>query len=123
MFVGVIMFVLLGGYPPFDDENQKKMFRKIKKAQYDFHEQYWSSVTEEAKDLIRGMLEIDATKRLTVDQVLSHPWVRISPQQHTRRSNHGPRAGPRSTEVKVQTWPGRHIRREREEDEARRLCL
>jgi hypothetical protein len=45
-----------GGYPPFHDENQKALFRKIRKAEYEFHPNYWTHVSPEAKDLISGML-------------------------------------------------------------------
>jgi serine/threonine protein kinase len=51
------------------------LFRKITKGDYQFHPDYWKTVSEEAKDLIRGLLTLDMTKRLTVDQALSHPWV------------------------------------------------
>lgn len=73
---GVITFILLGGYPPFYDEgSQSNLFKKIKQGDYDFDPDYWSHVSEEAKDLIRGMICVDSTARLTVDQALAHPWV------------------------------------------------
>jgi calcium/calmodulin-dependent protein kinase I len=73
--IGVITYILLGGYPPFHDENQKNLFKKIKKGEFEFHEEYWGAVSDEAKDLIRGLLRVDSETRLTVDQVLSHAWV------------------------------------------------
>jgi calcium/calmodulin-dependent protein kinase I len=72
---GVILYILLGGYPPFHDDNQRVLFRKIIKGEFHFHVEYWSTVSEEAKDLIRGLLTLDMKKRLTVDQALAHPWV------------------------------------------------
>jgi serine/threonine protein kinase len=76
--LGVVLFMLLGGYPPFyePDDDQKTMFRKIVNAEYEFHVENWCDVTEEAKDLIRGMLTLDTKKRLTVDEALDHPWLR-----------------------------------------------
>lgn len=75
---GVICYILLGGYPPFhDDRDQRALFRKIKKGQYEFHVEYWAHVSDEAKDLIRGLLTVDMMERLTVDQALNHPWVII----------------------------------------------
>ncbi|CAK9030650.1 Calcium/calmodulin-dependent protein kinase type 1 (CaM kinase I) (MnCaMKI), partial [Durusdinium trenchii] len=73
--LGVITYILLAGYPPFYDENQNTLFRQIKKAKYKFDPEFWSEVSESAKDLIRGLLVVDPKKRLTVDQVLAHPWV------------------------------------------------
>eukprot|EP01006_Ploeotia_vitrea_P016000 TRINITY_DN46439_c0_g1_i1.p1 TRINITY_DN46439_c0_g1~~TRINITY_DN46439_c0_g1_i1.p1 ORF type:complete len:371 (+),score=-14.88 TRINITY_DN46439_c0_g1_i1:60-1172(+) len=73
--IGVITYILLGGYPPFHDENQKNLFRLIKAARYEFHPEYWGNVSEEAKDLIRHLLTLDVSKRYTVKQALEHPWV------------------------------------------------
>ncbi|CAN0478249.1 unnamed protein product [Laminaria digitata] len=47
--VGVIMYTLLGGYPPFHDENQTRLFRRIKAGSFKFHDEYWSNTSAEAK--------------------------------------------------------------------------
>lgn len=44
--MGVICYVLLSGYPPFYDEDQKKLFKKIKSGRYEFHEEYWGNLIE-----------------------------------------------------------------------------
>ena len=81
--LGVVLFMLLGGYPPFyePEDDQKTMFRKIVNAEYEFHAENWAEVSEEAKDLIRGLLTLDPRKRLTVDQALEHPWLRKSREE------------------------------------------
>ncbi|CAB1102722.1 unnamed protein product [Ectocarpus sp. CCAP 1310/34] len=73
--IGVITYILLGGYPPFHDDNQAKLYQKIKKGKVLFHPQYWSTVSDEAKDLIKKMLTLDKDKRITAEQALEHPWV------------------------------------------------
>ncbi|CAM9885186.1 unnamed protein product [Ectocarpus sp. 6 AP-2014] len=73
--IGVITYILLGGYPPFHDDNQAKLYQKIKKGKVSFHPQYWSTVSDEAKDLIKKMLTLDKDKRITAEQALEHPWV------------------------------------------------
>lgn len=73
--IGVITYILLCGYPPFSDERRELLVRRIKAGSYAFHEQYWSAVSNEAKDFIRKLLVIDPAKRLTVDQALQDPWV------------------------------------------------
>jgi serine/threonine protein kinase len=75
--MGVILYMLLGGYPPFyePDDDQKAMFRKILSASYQFHADTWDVVSDEAKDMIRGLLTLDPERRLTVDQCLAHPWL------------------------------------------------
>lgn len=72
---GVILYILLGGYPPFHDENQKELFRKIKAGVYEFHPQYWNNISAEAKDLISKLLIVNPLERLTATQALSHPWL------------------------------------------------
>jgi serine/threonine protein kinase len=83
---GVILYILLGGYPPFHDDNQRALFRKIVNGEYEFHPDYWSTVSDEAKDLIRGLLTVDMHKRLTVEQALSHPWVQKSDNDLCKRN-------------------------------------
>lgn len=73
--MGVIVYVLLAGYPPFYDEDQKKLFKKIKEGKYYFHEDYWGHVSEDAMDLIRKMLCVKQKDRWTARQLLSHPWI------------------------------------------------
>mmetsp|Transcript_7508 Transcript_7508/g.7948 ORF Transcript_7508/g.7948 Transcript_7508/m.7948 type:complete len:457 (+) Transcript_7508:115-1485(+) len=73
--IGVITYILLGGYPPFQHTNTNKLFQQIRKGKFEFHEKYWSTVSDEAKNLIEGLLRVDTETRLTVDQVLSHPWL------------------------------------------------
>lgn len=83
---GVILYILLGGYPPFHDENQKRLFTKIRNGDYQFHPEYWGGVSEEAKDLIRGLLTVDMKRRLTVDQALAHPWLKRSAEDLAARN-------------------------------------
>ncbi|CAN0277387.1 unnamed protein product [Ectocarpus sp. 4 AP-2014] len=73
--IGVIVYILLGGYPPFHDENQTRLFRKIKAGNFKFHPEYWQSTSNEAKDLIRRLLTVDPKKRLTAAQAVTHPWL------------------------------------------------
>lgn len=83
--IGVIMYILLGGYPPFHDENKKKMYELIKSADYEFHEDYWGNVSEEAKDLIRKLLTLDTKSRYTVQQALNHSWITRSSSELAAR--------------------------------------
>lgn len=73
--LGVIVYILLGGYPPFIEQNQRELFRKIRKGQYEFHEEYWGQVSAEAKQLIGSLLTVDPSKRMTADNSLSHLWI------------------------------------------------
>ncbi len=79
--MGVICYVLLAGYPPFYDEDQKKLFRKIKEGRYHFHEDYWCNTSPEAIDMIQCMLCVDQKKRWTCEQLLKHPWITMGEEQ------------------------------------------
>uniref|UniRef100_A0A6Q2XR41 calcium/calmodulin-dependent protein kinase n=1 Tax=Esox lucius TaxID=8010 RepID=A0A6Q2XR41_ESOLU len=72
---GVILYILLVGYPPFWDEDQHKLYQQIKAGAYDFPSPEWDSVTPEAKNLINQMLTINPSKRITAQEALKHPWV------------------------------------------------
>jgi len=73
--IGVILYILLGGYPPFIEKNQKDLFKKIRKGEYEFHEEYWGSVSKEAKNLISSLLTVDPKRRLSAPEALQNSWI------------------------------------------------
>ncbi|GKY97773.1 hypothetical protein MPSEU_000735500 [Mayamaea pseudoterrestris] len=73
--VGVILYILLGGYPPFIESTQRDLFRKIRKGEYEFHEEYWGTVSSEAKELISSLLTVNVNNRLTADEALENQWI------------------------------------------------
>ncbi|KAL3816468.1 hypothetical protein ACHAXA_009893 [Cyclostephanos tholiformis] len=73
--IGVILYILLGGYPPFTDDNQRRLFRKIRKGRFEFHDEYWHNVSNDAKDLISGLLRVDANARLSALDALGSNWI------------------------------------------------
>lgn len=79
--VGVILYILLCGFPPFYHENNSALFALICKAEYSFPSPYWDDVSASAKDLISKLLVIDPVQRLTADQALQHPWVCGVPEE------------------------------------------
>ena len=83
---GVIVYILLGGYPPFHDDNHAILYRKIKAADYAFDPQYWDQVSDDAKDLIKKMLVVDPDKRLTASQALRHPWFMVGDHELISRN-------------------------------------
>jgi calcium/calmodulin-dependent protein kinase (CaM kinase) II/calcium/calmodulin-dependent protein kinase I len=72
---GVITYILLGGYPPFIEQNQRELFRKIRKGEYEFHDEYWGQVSKDAKDMISGLLTVNPDKRLTSDDSVTNKWI------------------------------------------------
>lgn len=87
IFLGVILYILLVGYPPFWDEDQHRLYAQIKNGAYDvkifiillYYFQYpspeWDTVTPEAKSLIDSMLTLNPKKRITAEQALRVPWI------------------------------------------------
>lgn len=74
---GVILYLLLGGYPPFQAENSKALFRKIRAADYVFHDKYWENVSIEAKQLIASLLQVDPNVRYDASAALRSKWMKI----------------------------------------------
>ncbi|XP_015520879.1 calcium/calmodulin-dependent protein kinase II isoform X7 [Neodiprion pinetum] len=72
---GVILYILLVGYPPFWDEDQHRLYAQIKAGAYDYPSPEWDTVTTEAKNLINQMLTVNPTKRITASEALKHPWI------------------------------------------------
>lgn len=79
--LGVILYILLCGYPPFIEEGNTGMtglFEKIKKGNYSFTPvEYWKDVSEDGKNLIRKLLKVDPSERLTIEEVLNNNWVKM----------------------------------------------
>ncbi|KAH0820289.1 hypothetical protein GEV33_002501 [Tenebrio molitor] len=77
--LGVIMYILLCGFPPFYSNHglaiSPGMKNRIRMGQYTFPNPEWQNVSQDAKDLINGMLNIDPAKRLTIEQVMSNRWI------------------------------------------------
>ncbi|XP_053597619.1 calcium/calmodulin-dependent protein kinase type II alpha chain isoform X24 [Microplitis mediator] len=72
---GVILYILLVGYPPFWDEDQHRLYGQIKAGAYDYPSPEWDTVTPEARNLINQMLTVNPTRRITASEALRHPWI------------------------------------------------
>ncbi|XP_015119368.1 calcium/calmodulin-dependent protein kinase type II alpha chain isoform X2 [Diachasma alloeum] len=72
---GVILYILLVGYPPFWDEDQHRLYSQIKAGAYDYPSPEWDTVTPEARNLINQMLTVNPSRRITASEALRHPWI------------------------------------------------
>lgn len=72
--VGVVLFLLLGGYLPFEDEDEDKVFERTRMGQYDFHPTYWKGVSTGAKNLVTKLLTVNPAKRYSAQDALQHEW-------------------------------------------------
>ena len=73
--IGVIVYILLCGFPPFYGDNDAQMFKRIKAGQYKFLAPYWDQISAEAKDFVRNLLIVDPKKRMTAAEALNHRWL------------------------------------------------
>ncbi|XP_039013585.1 calcium-dependent protein kinase 24-like [Hibiscus syriacus] len=84
---GVILYILLCGVPPFWADNEEGIAQAIIRGKIDFERDPWPKVSEEAKDLVKRMLDPNPRTRITVQQVYEHPW--ILNLEHARNVNLG----------------------------------
>jgi calcium-dependent protein kinase len=73
--IGVIAYVLLCGYPPFNGNNNAEVYESVRRGIYWFPSEDWKNVSSGAKDFISRLLQKDPRNRMTVDQALRHPWL------------------------------------------------
>ncbi|XP_018600100.2 MAP kinase-activated protein kinase 3 [Scleropages formosus] len=80
--LGVIMYILLCGFPPFYSNTGQAispgMKRRIRMGQYEYPNPEWADVSEEAKQLINQLLKTDPNERMTITQFMNHPWINQS---------------------------------------------
>ncbi|CAG9328240.1 unnamed protein product [Blepharisma stoltei] len=73
--LGVILYIMLCGFPPFFEDNNEKLFDMIKKGEYEFTSPYWDDISAMAKDLISHLLQVTPSQRFNAEEVLRHPWM------------------------------------------------
>ncbi|XP_078120321.1 death-associated protein kinase 3 [Sander vitreus] len=83
--IGVITYILLSGASPFLGETKQETLTNISAVNYDFDEEYFSNTSELAKDFIRRLLVKDPKKRMTIDDSLQHPWIKVIKRRNVRQ--------------------------------------
>jgi serine/threonine protein kinase len=78
--LGVVVFIILGGYTPFFGDDDSQCEHKVLLGSFEFHPDYWGNVSEEAKDLIRKMLTVDPKQRISLADAIQHPWLTRCPK-------------------------------------------
>lgn len=73
--VGIIAYILLCGYPPFNGADNSAVYAAVRRGAYYFPSSEWRHVSYEARDFIRRLLQVDVSKRMTIDQAIRHPWM------------------------------------------------
>ncbi|WZN65102.1 myosin light chain kinase [Chloropicon roscoffensis] len=73
--IGVIMYMLIAGYAPFDEEDEMLMFNKIVRGEFTFPSDPWNNISNEAKELICGLLTVNPYRRVNPQQALESSWI------------------------------------------------
>ena len=85
--VGVILFLLLGGYLPFEDEDKDKVFERTRNGMYELLPHCWGGVSNEAKELVTKLLTINPSKRFSAQQALNHKYMATMNEQALQQQN------------------------------------
>lgn len=81
--MGVVMFIMLSGKPPFGGRSNKEIIDNVLKGSYSFNSSVWTGISKLAKDLISKLLDRQADMRLTAEEAYNHPWI----QQQKNKEN------------------------------------
>jgi len=82
--IGVVLYVLLSGTPPFPGNNDKEILKAVAKGAYDFDGDEWNNISEDAKDLINKLLTYDPVKRISAKEALEHKWFETASHLDTK---------------------------------------
>ncbi|XP_065838371.1 serine/threonine-protein kinase 33-like [Oscarella lobularis] len=83
--IGVIMYTLLCGQQPFRSDEEGMLYDLIKTGKVTFEEDVWTTVSSSAKDLIRGMIQVNPADRMSAREILDHSWMTGSTENLGRR--------------------------------------
>ena len=72
----MVVYILLVGYPPFMRDTQAELFQQIRTGAWEFLEEDWENISEEAKELVENLLVVDPAERWTVEDALRSAWIK-----------------------------------------------
>lgn len=82
--LGVVIYILVSGFPPFHHQHRPTLFKFIRNGEYSFPKPYFNMVSFQAQDLIKHCLTVDVHKRITAAEVLQHPWLADVQQERSK---------------------------------------
>jgi calcium-dependent protein kinase len=74
--VGVIVFILLGGYYPFRGKTDAEILKNVRYGNFEFREKLWKGISDDAKALLRSMMTVNPDERVSAEAALCHPWIK-----------------------------------------------
>jgi len=92
--LGCVLYTLLCGFPPFYDESIQVLTEKVARGQYTFLSPWWDGISKSAQDLVSHLLTVNPEQRYTIDQFLTHPWIRQTQEPTYAAADAPPLATP-----------------------------
>jgi len=92
--LGCVLYTLLCGFPPFYDESIQVLTEKVARGQYTFLSPWWDDISKSAQDLVSHLLTVNPDKRYSIEQFLSHPWIRKTDEPTFAAADAPPLATP-----------------------------
>ena len=74
--IGVILYILLCGYPPFNGSNDEQIIKKVKEGKYRTDEEEWQNISKDAIDIITKLLQYEPGNRISASEALQHKWIK-----------------------------------------------
>ena len=74
--IGVILYILLCGYPPFNGSNDEQIIKKVKEGKYRTDEEEWHNISEDAIDILNKLLQYNPNNRISAAEALQHKWIK-----------------------------------------------
>ncbi|XP_068999745.1 serine/threonine-protein kinase Chk2 isoform X2 [Embiotoca jacksoni] len=113
--LGVLLFVCLGGYPPFHESFGQSITDQIVRGQFTMVQSKWRRVSDQAKDVVKKLLVVDPTERMSIEEALQHPWLQDQRMLQTAHRLMDP-PGDAAAAMEVESASGRSVRRKRRRD-------
>jgi len=92
--LGVLLYVILSGCSPFSADEEEQLLKQVAEAKYEFFENEWKDTSQSCKDLISRLLVVDPAARMTMEQVLEHPWLKEAIAECRRQTEEKLAAAP-----------------------------
>jgi len=99
--VGVILYTMLVGYPPFYSDDSDQLLELVSEGKISFPSKHWKYISNDAKDLIKRLLEKNTAKRYTAQQVLQHTWIISGPETIENKTEAKPRETDKDFELTI----------------------
>ncbi|XP_028314094.1 serine/threonine-protein kinase Chk2 isoform X2 [Gouania willdenowi] len=116
--LGVLLFVCLGGYPPFHESFGQSVTEQIIAGKFTMVQSKWKCISDQAKDVVRRLLVVDPAQRMSIDEALAHPWLQDPSMKKTAHRLMYPSGDPPSSvSMEMESTTGSNSgKRRRDED-------